>query len=79
VLFSCCITICITCCWDKHDIFIKVFDANGILLGKSIIYYYVKRDITINYKIDKLRIIGINEFDSLLKKVKPIVDLSKLT
>jgi len=79
VLFSCCITIYITCCWAKHDILIKVFDANGILLGKSIIYYYVKQDITINYKIDNLRIIGINEFDSWLKKVKPIVDLSKLT
>jgi len=64
--------------YKTADLFIKVFDTKGVLLGQSGIYFNVGKETVINYKIGKTAYAGLSEFDALLQLIKPIVESNKV-
>ena len=64
--------------YNSPDILIAVFGLRNSLLGESIIYYNIGLETHINYKIGGTEYSGENEFDALLKKVKPIIEPAKI-
>ena len=60
--------------YESVDIFIKVFDAAGALLGQSPIHFNISGATTINYKIGNTAYKGISEFDALLRKIRPVLE-----
>lgn len=61
------------------DLFIRVFDTNGNLLGQSDIYYNVGEMTIINYTVGNLPFREVNEFDTLYKKIRQFVNYEGLT
>jgi hypothetical protein len=59
---------------EAVDIFIKVFDAAGSLLGQSPIHFNIEGNTNIDYTIGSNNVKGISEFDNLVKKIRPVIE-----
>jgi len=59
--------------YKTADVFVKVFDTAGLLLGQSPVNFNVAEETTINYKIGNTPYKGVTEFDALLAIIEPIV------
>ena len=60
--------------FNKADLFIRVFDRNGNLQGQSDIYFNVNKNTILNFKIGIPPFRELNEFETLYRKVNPIVE-----
>lgn len=56
--------------YKTADIFIRVLNANGVLLGESPVNFNVPAEFVLDFKIGNTPIKGLNEFDALVQKIK---------
>ncbi len=60
------------------DVFIRISEGRNKILGESPIYYNIEENTQIDFKIGGGIVLTINEYDALIKLLKPIVEASKL-
>src|SRR6266542_312913 len=60
------------------DVFIRVFDNIGKPLGQSQIVFNISFPAVIDFKVGNTEIKPLNEFDSLVKILQPLVTAAKL-
>ena len=64
--------------YKTPDIFIRVLNANGVLLGESPVNFNVPAEFVLDFKIGNTPIKGLNEFDALVQKILPLTTPQKV-
>lgn len=54
------------------DIFIRILDAGGTLLGQSDVHFNAAGELVLDFKIDSAG--TIDEFDTLAQRIKPLIE-----
>ena len=64
--------------YQTADIFIRVLDVTGLLLGESPINFNVTNNFIPDFKIDNSPILKLDEFDALVQLIKPLTEPQKI-
>jgi hypothetical protein len=59
--------------YKTADIFIRVMNVDGTLLGESPVHFNVPEQFVLNLKTGDVPIRGLNEFDALVQLIQPLI------
>lgn len=61
------------------DIFIRVLDTFGAILGQSDVHFNAPDNLVLDFKIGNTPVRTLNEFDNLVNKIKPLIEPQRVS
>lgn len=61
------------------DIFLRVFDASGLFMGESEVYFNTPNEFVLDFKIGNTPYEGLSEYDTLVNEITPLLQSQQVT